>query len=628
MKFNVPFKHLSNGLLDIDKSLESVIPQSKWVLHVFFALFLLGVCACQDSSKSSKHVSEDLSSHADSNVTVRRENNPETNLLAREIESIEDFQDLTKFKSKFLRNTALQQRLLRSDERELVGLIAEARKIPRKSIREDVLQLTLARLATLNPMQALNQVEKVSSVEQNVFVRLIFEEWSLGDLDSAVNHASTLDKDKKMAALGGIMSVRDDLSEEQIREIAKRLGINDIDFIALASAASLNEAEPPEVEWEMLVNDEQSDLSQIESLIRTAEAWIERDGLDAIGQIYSMTTDWQILMPVLSSALDTIIRKDPETAYENALGLDFDTGEFIVRSIVQSWSTVDPKAAFDAVSSLELNSLRLQLQDSVIRTWGRKDPNDLLNAIEQLPESVKFLGREHAIVSLSRSAPKEAARLLGTLNVGRNGLSIARAIATNWSDQDPQAALDWVQTAPEAIEMQHTLLAVVLENLAKRDPNTAMDIALKQPLEPNQIGLEASVIFHLSGSDVQKAVETLSRVREGKTKQAAYITVGSQLIRNGEVQQALQLASQLHEAQRENYFTALIGSWAMSQPDELFERLNDLPNKTIRSHAASSLITINRFRKALSDDQIESLEDQLTEEDRLDLESGPVPIGY
>ncbi|MCY3885509.1 MAG: hypothetical protein OXG24_11420, partial [Gammaproteobacteria bacterium] len=69
-------------------------------------------------------------------------------------------------------------------------------------------------------------------------------------------------------------------------------------------------------------------------------------------------------------------------------------------------------------------------------------------------------------------------------------------------------------------------------------------------------------------------------------------------------------------------------TWAFSQPDDLVERLGELPSEKLRSRAVYSLISFNQFRKALTDDQIDSIREFLTEDDLEKLDSGPRIIEY
>ncbi len=600
--------------------------------HLFWAVatsvLVLGLCACDRDASNDGEVALKTVEDPVPNAPRFIENATNLSALIESLEIDRDLHDLAQVTDGFLRNTALHLRLSQSDEKELIGLLTQAAQISRKNVREEITYLIAHRMSTLNPLVILRQVDELQLDNRSALIALTFSEWSRGNLDAAIDHARSLDSIDKLSALNGILRSRDDLSDDQHRDIAVQLGIKHFSMDMLSRFGGRELFESPDLMWNQLANDAQSDLSQIGTLIGVAEDWIERDGLSAIEQIYSLTTDWQILMPVLSSALHHSTLADPQETFEHALQLDFDTGHFLVSAIAQSWATVDPQTALEAVTLVESNALQTELRDYIVRIWGSKDPHGLLGSMDSLPTNLRSSASQYALVSMSRSDPAAAARLLTDLDVGNKRLSIAHGIAENWSDRDAQSALDWVRTNPQLAEMQQELLGVVLGNLVKQDADLAMDIALARPIEDDEIGLEATVVSYLAATDPQLAAQMLSRVRDGSTKATAYSSVGYHLIRNGDVDQARTLAEKLPAPEQTRYFKSIVHTWAMSEPDDLYARLADLPTLEVKSRAASALIALNQFRKALTDDQIDAAREFLTDEDRENLEknSGIVNI--
>lgn len=614
-----PWRRASSILVRLTASLSRGVATS---------FFILGLCACDLGVQSEGEVDIKAENGPVSNASQSSEN---TNSLNKLIESLEidgDIHDLAQVTDGFLRNSALHLQLAQSVEKELIGLLTQAAEISRKSVREEMSYLIVHRMSTLNPMVALRQIDELQLDNRSALIALTFGEWSRDDLAAAIDHAQTLESTDILIALHGILRSRDDLSDDQQRDITTEMGIKHFSMDMLSRFSRREPVKSPDSMWDEIASDAQSDLSQVGTLIGVAEDWIQRDGLDAIEQIYSSITDWMILMPVLSSALHNATLANPRTTFEHAVQLDFDTGNFLLSSIVQSWATVDPQAALEAVILVESNALQTQLRDSIVRTWGGKDPHGLLGVIDSLPSNLRSTAREHAIVSMSRSDPVTAARILTDLDVGNKKLSIAREVAKNWSDRDAQSALDWVLMNPEVAEIQQELLGVVLGNLVKQDADLAMDIALERPIESNERGLEATVVSYLSTSDPQLAAQMLSKVRGGSTKDAAYTSIGSQLLRTGDVDQALSLADELSTMEQTRYFKSIVHTWALSAPDDLYGRLADLPTLEVKSRAAFALIALNQFRKALTDDQIDAAREFLTDEDRENLDKNSGIVEY
>ena len=72
----------------------------------------------------------------------------------------------------------------------------------------------------------------------------------------------------------------------------------------------------------------------------------------------------------------------------------------------------------------------------------------------------------------------------------------------------------------------------------------------------------------------------------------------------------------------------LAHTWALSEPEDLYGKLADLPTLEVKSRAASALIALNQFRKALTDDQINAAREFLTDEDRDNLDKNPGIVEY
>ncbi|MYD46358.1 MAG: hypothetical protein F4W92_08405 [Gammaproteobacteria bacterium] len=544
---------------------------------------------------------------------VRTQDFAGTNGLGEDLLLTGDFRELDRFPNRFVRNAALHRRLMQSTENELFEILTNTSNISRQSIRDDVQHLIVHRLATLNPKETLRQIENLQMGNQGTLVALIFGEWAIKDLDDAVNHAKTLETRKKFLALRGILRSRDDLADSQHRSIAAQLGVKHLTHDLLSRSDDDEIIESPDLKWLELANDAQMDLSQIERLTRIAENWIERDGLDALETIYASITDWQIRMPVLSTALHKTTLRDPQTTFEHVLQLDFDQGDFLVSSVAQSWANVDPSGALGAVESVESEALRTQLQDLIVRTWASKNPNGLLASLNLLPASMRLSGTGHAVVAMSRTDPTSASKIFVEQYEGSNKLTIAQSLVRNWSDQDAQTALDWVLSTPLVAGLQKELLPIALGELVTSDPNKAIEIALTQPIENDQWGMEASVLGSLALSDPQRATQMLSRVREGPTKERAYSLVGSQLIRNGDVDQALTLVDDLSDEEQFRYLETIIDTWALTQPVHLLDRIDKLPNEDLKAQAAARMIAFEQYRKKLTDDQINAAREFLSE---------------
>ncbi len=580
-------------------------------------LVVLGLSSCSGRNQSSER-DTDVSPHESDSTSSGLEGHASLGTSsASYIDGVPDLRELSQSRIGFALRAELHRLLAKSNEEQVLALLRQAVETPRASVRESMQELIVGRLAALNPKEALTRVTALPTDVHEHLTTVIFEEWSLSDLDGAVTRARSLDGLGKLAALRGILRSRDDLTLESRMEIAASLGLEH--YVAeLVDGKGISESnEFPEIAWYTIVNDSYQDIAQIGKLIRIAEEWTKLEGLDVLEEIITSINDSRVAAPILKSVLHEFMLDEPQATFNKALELDrnrdigslYGWDDYVATSVVRSWATVDPRAALDSVASLGSGSLRSLLQNTVIETWGRSNPEELLSNLDLFPEQLHVFGTESALVSIARAAPEEAARLLLGLNVGNRLIPIAHTIAKSWSNRDVHAALDWVRTSPQLLEAQSELLPVILGTLASSDPQRAIDIALQHPN-----GMEVNVITYLARSEPQQAAALLTHIREDAHKLTAYTSVGRSLIRSGEVDQSLKMAEDLEGSERTEYQHSIVGLWALTDPEDLYNKLDSLPNKEIRATAIVNISSVNQFRRVFSDEEMKSMVEKLGSE--------------
>ena len=369
--------------------------------------------------------------------------------------------------------------------------------------------------------------------------------------------------------------------------------------------------EHPEIAWEALVG-KGSDIAQIESLLRVAQIWIEKDGIEVIDRFSGTLIDTTVREAIIASILQDIALADPKIALQQALELKGASRNFAVQVIIEVWATVDPQGALAAVSLLESDRDQRTLQEGILKVWANVDPQRLLSAVESLPGDLRMLGFEVALMAIANNTPEKAIKLMENLIDRRLIAQLSKEIATHWSKQDAHAALDWVLTMDFPTNViQAEALKVVLASLTKEDPELAFQTARDQPIVLKgefYRGLEVTVIQQLVESDIDAAAEMLAQVRsEGLTVAHAFDEVGRAYIRNGEIDKALELGERLSESGRQIYNGRMMYQWARSEPEALFSALDRLPNDLMRQQAVRGLIRHNPETNALSDEQLEQM---------------------
>ena len=132
--------------------------------------------------------------------------------------------------------------------------------------------------------------------------------------------------------------------------------------------------------------------------------------------------------------------------------------------------------------------------------------------------------------------------------------------------------------------------------LVEEDPELALNTALSQEIAEGQMGLEYEVIKILARTDVHRATEMLSQVRDhDDTKKRAYGELGRALVSQNESSTAIELGSDLSEEFQDTYFRAIINEIYNKDQLELYEILELLPERKYQQEAARYIIWASGF---------------------------------
>ncbi|MCY3883866.1 MAG: hypothetical protein OXG24_03010 [Gammaproteobacteria bacterium] len=543
---------------------------------------------------------------------------------------IRSLDDLEQIKSAFERSVVFRNLLASSDEATVAQLLAQSKDPGRDEMQMAIVQ----RFAQLNPKRTLSQVLEMESQSfwPGQFVASIFREWAHSNLDEAVAHARTIDNDWKESVLRAIVAERKDLSENVLRSIARDLG-NEQAAIAVITAQKIENAlDNPEKAWNEIAIDLQDDTQLAWSIARVASAWIEKDGLGVMDQVIQSLTNLESRRIVTSYVLSEVAETDPAAAYTYALTIENDPYNSTIQGIMRNWARSDPEAALTAASEVQKKSLRTELERTVVWTWAYDKPRELLEGIDVLPEHTHSAAFSTALGKIADDSPMEAAGIVAGMESGPQKISAASSVANAWMYNDHKAALSWILNEPAVKEIKPQMLSGALHRLAQIDPQLAMDTALAQPIDESGgttdkgVGMELQVISNLAYSDLDTAIELLPQVREGLTKLHAYKNVSGALIRDGEIEEALDMDRQLPESDRTEFYMSVVGAWSGVDPEQLLNSMNRFQSREVKSRAAMMILSSNRFHKNLSEEQVEKANSFLTDKDAKALEEGEANV--
>ncbi len=518
--------------------------------------------------------------------------------------------DLMHSEPDFTQSVLLFNILHNSDESKLRELIRQSETVSPTSRRRNTQIAIFRRFAELDPVGALNEIKGFQTHQQKFLVEAVFREWSISDLDRALEATKQLVRENKRAAITAILTTRDDLSQELRHEMAVQMGDEELGLEVITESSQYDAIENPSEAFSKLLNDSINNRYQIELLVRIAEEWIERDGLQVLPQISNkITLENDQFSEVLSGIYRVAAAVDPGVALEHAQALSVATRGRMMRSIARAWAVEDYHQALEGVSSVEALSTRSELQSIVFEAWGERDPRELLQNLHLVPARLVEEATGTAIRSIAYEDPEEAVGLLKTIKVGGYHRSVLYGLVSEWSRQHAEAAFDWVLTEPRISNIRDRLVSVVFRELSLIDPKRAMSLALK-----DSRGLEKEVVFTIAVRNAEFAVALLPRVREEYALDA-YSSVGRALIYDLDPEAALELGNQLSGDQRDTYLSRTISTWASELPQSLIEAIGTLPSEALKSHAAKELTSANEQWNSLSEDQLRYLSKFLTEEE-------------
>ena len=376
-----------------------------------------------------------------------------------------DIADLDEFDSEFARNHALHELLVNAKKPQLLQFIEQSQEISSQSRRNATQRAVFQRFAALNPRDALKNLEKLAANRHDDLTSTIYGEWALGELDTAIAHALSNTSTNRQAAMRGILTARDDLSETIRRGIAKQFGEEQFAAeLAWSSEDSLS-FDDPSAAWNQLVNDNHDDVSQTGLLIRIAEKWYSQNGLASLDEIAQSLSDRVVREAVMGSIIYRAMQEDPHATLDQALSLSGNQSQWILRNIARHWARMDPENALLAVASVASTRNRALLQETVVRTWANHDPYTVLDTLELLPDNLRTMGEEQSQYAIARIAPEDAVRFLTQQSTSKQEvMGLALEIAAHWPVQDPTAAIEWALSDQFAdASFQHEVLASRIE---------------------------------------------------------------------------------------------------------------------------------------------------------------------
>ena len=510
-------------------------------------------------------------------------------------------------------------------------------------VRSQLQIAILQRLSNHDPTEALEFVEKRNDYDSDLYLREIFETWATIDLSTALSHARILDTWSRDHAMLGLLDAGVEVELSDVFDLGLELDLDE-ESIATVLADWLNaqSVQDPKDMWKRLNKLAGNDgFSSIKSLRASlAIQWYQAEGVSALEEIRTLSAErgsYGISFS-LRRLLEHIALEDPGFALNYVLKLpSIDAG--LAEDLMRIWAEMDPKGALEATYTVRDDGRRLRhlLQGEVALQWAEKEPRYILQNLDVLPEPVRYGAARIGVGEIAKGSLQEAGEYALQIEDLKLRTIAVSWLLSIWSNHEPSTLLDWLLSDPVnkpiVAELRRSLVYCSLYT----DPKGAFQIALGVPSTqwdrgssdllgdlpadlqyslPPSDELVAEVMEKIGKSDSQLALDLFSVIRDEHTKFVAALHLGSALVFQGDISDALELAQQLPESDRDRYYSGLFAEWRREDPTSLLESVREFPSAKHKSFAAAFLLRENRKQRTLDEAQVNSLRKYLSDADR------------
>jgi hypothetical protein len=378
------------------------------------------------------------------------------------------------------------------------------------------------------------------------------------DRDFSDRFKKTLAIRSKIKRARAIAAVADDLSAAQIRsaiERVQRTRIAERQAILVVLISRWAELEP-------------------EAAFAYAQDYKADDNLVLIGQV---TKNWARANP---EAAQEAIAKVPEGMLRSAG----------IAGIIEALSETDPEQAFRLAEKTTTFSNPI---DTLFKNWSEKDPQIAGAHALKLPPGFQ---RDAAIRATALTWAK--ADVLGALNwteslpdvdaIGRlgNGTPVGNIVLA-WAEEDADSALRWIEELPEG-SRKSGILNTLCSQYAYQydDPNFAARLISTAP--PGSARNDAWKTFTNTWAEVDLAGATAWAKQQPDDVRNTVLPVLARSTVHTDPAAAIELASTLSEAAKDDAIKDVISTWAHADPSSAAAWVRKQPPKSALLEAVAA----------------------------------------
>lgn len=510
---------------------------------------------------------------------------------------------------------ALDQVLLNADTNHLKELLQETDLISSFETREVVQNELLRRLASIDPVLAVNLIKKEPISGQARLAEAVFQEWASSDPNSAIEQASTLrPMFLRKTAFDALLTIREDLTSSERDQIGRRLRLFGFDIQDIVSKNGISDTASIENIWNNALKSDRPLNFKNAALNALAHWQIDQEGLIALERISELITDWKTRRSVLLESIGWAARLDPRSTFDYALNSFSVTEPHLVSEAVKHWVEREPENALNAISQLPISRFQEKLLLDAMSYWANYEPRGLLRNLDLIPSELHSSARKRAFSRIRDFSTQEVTQLVEEQSSSWGYFELTTIIG-NWKNYAFEEALDWVLKNFDPEDSGYGIADELLFGVSTTNAQLALKRVLDKPLDSEEIGFEAYIVANLAMSDVDAAIEAIPRVRNAVTKDTAIQKTAQRLASITRWDRAWDFGSRLPKSLRTSFYDEVIEDWLRFSAQENLARIVELPSQELQSRAAMWAIEWGLAYKNLSPETETQLRMYLLEED-------------
>ena len=493
---------------------------------------------------------------------------------------------------------------------EIVDLIT-ASKVFKDSRKLSATQnLVFDTLARSDPTTALENIWEMDSLRRRDLIRVVFSAWSLTDTHAALGAATALEDPFREEAVKAVLSERVDLPETELMELARS---HQVEFTAqqiITQSKVIRLIDEPELAVQLVAESNFDTESQLDLLMLFFDMLNHKEGFDQVlNQLTTLHSTYGQATELLDDLVRDIARADPKKTWEYLLTMSPEPQDRLHYGILDAWGESDPHEALLALSKVE-NPDALDLGiDGILAGWVRTNPTELLNNLQLIPKQYRDSAIGSAVVELVQSgaADKAGQHMRELKSQGELADLTVSSFMYAWAPKNPTTAVEWILANTETKDsLRGRLLSIALPELALLNPTEAMKISFEQASDGSNSfeRLEPRVIRALALNKRFDEAKDLLRIVREPERLEAYVDLGSGFIEFGESDRVFELAQELSESDRKNFFGRITATWLTLEPDHLMASLPSLPDRDTRSQVALNIVSLSDVIQNLTPEQI------------------------